>query len=568
MDETKIKKIIKKSLSFTNIEKNSYTKSKISDFINSKQNSFKYKKVPLKLKINKNTDIEKEKQNNIFFNSNSTQTIFEKINRNINKIKDINIKAFGALTKNIKNIEKELFHKKFTYNKNQYNRFNKSSFSFNVKNNNSNSIINSDYNKNKNLYNKIDDVIFNKTTTNSSYIKSDKDFNRNHPLSNNISIYSTTVGNIVNKSGDCEYNKQQTSSNFSQTKENNVCKKSDGDSINSFPINNQNLLHKRIFNIDERILRTHAYQLFKISPLLMTQNYFIKNSESQLKSIMNKIKLINSNLDYFKGEYLNKNHFNKAFNYMENKKKAEFNLIIEEICNLMLKLIPLLLKNFNRAMNKLLRIQKPDIITESLNNPKDEIECLKMNILFLNKVINYFNGCLELYKVIQVKITEFKYNINEFAIINIFLDLTRYNSSKLICVSNEYIQKVEQEEEIIKKFDIRNNNKKIDKDKEDDLERYHKRHRNKIRGDILKLNRINYALDLKNKRNDYCISPRTDNDKRKIYIKEGGLFNSYLINSMMKYFDKRVRNRIIAEQVIERYKSMENKKIDYKLLIS
>ncbi len=282
---------------------------------------------------------------------------------------------------------------------------------------------------------------------------------------------------------------------------------------------------------------------------------------------MNKINLIKSNLEYFKKEYIDKNHMNNAFNYMRNKKKAKFNLIIEEICTLILKLIPLVLKNFDKAMDELPYIKCPNIIKETLIKPQDEKECFEMNLNFLNKVVNYFNRCIELYKVIQVKISEFKYNINQFSIINIYLDLTRYNLSKIICISDEYIQKVNQEQEIIKKYEIRKNNKKIYKNKNDFLENYYKRNKIKMKDDILKLKRINHALNIENEINYYCNSSKPDNNKRKLYIKEGGLFNSYLINSMMKYFNKKVRTRIIAEQVIERYKSMENKKIDIKYFI-
>ena len=300
----------------------------------------------------------------------------------------------------------------------------------------------------------------------------------------------------------------------------------------------------------------------------MSKTYFIKDSESQIKCIINKIKLIIDNFDYFKTNYMNKNHFNKAFNNMENKKKAKFNLILEEICILLLKLIPLLLKNFYNVMDKLLYIECPDIKKESLYTPKDEKECLNMNFIFLNKVIDYFQGCFELYKVIQTKIGKFKYTVNEFTIINIFLDLTRYNSSRIIWISNTNIKKVEQDQEIIKKLEKRYKDKKINE--ENILERYNKRHKIQISDDDLKLNRINNALNINYKISHFCHSPENDNTKRKIdkifynndvdFIRKRGLFNSYLVNSMMKYFEKNFRTKIIAQQVIERYRAMENER--------
>jgi hypothetical protein len=266
---------------------------------------------------------------------------------------------------------------------------------------------------------------------------------------------------------------------------------------------------------------------------------------------------------------MDKSQFYISFNKITNKKKAKFNLILEEICILLIKIIPLLLKHFYNVMDKLLYIECPDIRKESLFSPKDEKECLYMNFNFLNRIIVYFRGCIELYKVIQIKIGNFKYTINEFTRINIFLDLTRYNLSKLIWISNINIKKIEQDQEIINKLENKNKYKKIN---ENILERYNRRHKIKISDGDLKLNRINNALNINKKINHYCYSPESENNKRKTnklfynndfdFIKKKGLFNSYLVNSMMKYFDKNFRNKIIAQQVIERYKSMENERID------
>ena len=376
-----------------------------------------------------------------------------------------------------------------------------------------------------------------------------------------MSQCSTTVGNKLNKSN--EPLKLTTFSNLSSDNQNKK---------NIFHIKEikfKNLQHKRNLNINENILRYHAYKLFSISPTLMSKTYFIKDSESQIKCIMDKIKLIIDNFEFFKTNYMDKCQFYIAFNKITNKKKAEFNLILEEICILLIKIIPLLLKHFYNVMDKLLYIECPDIRKESLFSPKDEKECLYMNFNFLNKIIVYFRGCIELYKVIQIKIGNFKYTINEFTIINIFLDLTRYNLSKLIWISNINIKKIEQDQEIINKLENRNKYKKIN---ENILERYNRRHKIKISDGDLKLNRINNALNINKKINHYCYSPESENNKRKTdkifynndvdCIKKKGLFNSYLVNSMMKYFDKNFRNKIIAQQVIERYKSMKNERSD------
>ena len=562
MDEIQIKKIIKKSFSFSNIENNMNQKKVINPLINSKIK--KYNSLDsniIKIKNQKNKNLKNRLDYSIYFKTNLIpKSIFDKVNENINKIKILNNKTMDEIKQNIKIIDKEIFHKKlnnYKFNKNQF--FNNSYFycnsSININNSSSKRIDNNNVNLNKTSSNSS-----NKKENNSNITLSNKNILKNYQ-NNNLSLCSTTVGNKLNKSN--EHFKLTTFSNLSSDNQNKK---------NIFHIKEikfKNLQHKRNLNINENILRYHAYKLFSISPILISKTYFIKDSESQIKCIMDKIKLIIDNFEFFKTNYMDKSQFYIAFNKITNKKKAEFNLILEEICILLIKIIPLLLKHFYNVMDKLLYIECPDIRKESLFSPKDEKECLYMNFNFLNKIIVYFQGSIELYKVIQIKIGNFKYTINEFTIINIFLDLTRYNLSKLIWISNINIKKIEQDQEIINKLENRNKYKKIN---ENILERYNRRHKIKISDGDLKLNRINNALNINKKINHYCYSPESENNKRKTdkifynndvdCIKKKGLFNSYLVNSMMKYFDKNFRNKIIAQQVIERYKSMENERSD------
>jgi hypothetical protein len=301
----------------------------------------------------------------------------------------------------------------------------------------------------------------------------------------------------------------------------------------------------------------------------MSQTYFIKEQEFQLQCIMNKIKLIIDNIEYFNQNYMNNNNFHKAFKIMKTKEQAKFNLIMEEICVLLLKLVPLILKNYNYAIEKLLFIGSPDIAKESLNMPFDETECLYMNYNFLMQVIIYFKTCVKLFKVIQKKIAGFKYDINEFTIINIYLDLARFNSSSIICISKANIQNIIQDESFLEKLKLKKNSKyRLQyKKSENILERYHRRHKRRIDDDILKLKRINKALNLKNKINHYTYYSPQPERKVVSYTDRGNkrnLLNSHLIKSMMKYFNKSVKNKIISEQIIGRYKSMEFERIHKK----
>jgi len=571
MEKKKLNELIKRSTSFPNNESMAKLKNISNNIINTKNlrkinslNDINVDKTQIiKDILNKNKNFHENLNIKNYINFNKKLkpiTIFERANIEFDKIKDLNNKIMGILKKNIRFIDNELFYKKF----NKYKFKNCKSFNsyHNLFNKTNESKINTNTNINKNTKN-ISNYIetnscpnYNKITSYDVYKTYNKFNNMNYNSSkinittnNNISLFSIAGDcKITNKSND--FLKSSISSNFSPIKQNSINNKLS--KIYSVKKLKNGLIHKRNFIIDEKTLINHINEIFNISPLLMSKTYTIKDPVFQLKCIMNKIKLIIDNIEYFKSNYINKNNFNKAFKNMTNKDKAKFNLILEEICTLLLKLIPLLLKNFNNTMDKLLYSRCPDIKKESLKEPENEKDCLNMNCIFLNKIIIYFQGCIELYKVIQIKIIEFKYDINEFNIINIFLDLLRYNSSRIICISNTNIQKVNQEQELIQKIDIKRENIK-NKD-ENSLERYHRRHKIIRKDNSLKLNRINHVLNMKNKVDNIKYLSEPENS---IYKKNNkpyhNLLNSFLINSMMKYFKENVRTQIIAQQLIERY---------------
>ena len=127
-----------------------------------------------------------------------------------------------------------------------------------------------------------------------------------------------------------------------------------------------------------------------------------------------------------------KRDFRLAFINMENPIKAEFNYNLEELCILLIRIVPQLLKTFYNSLDQLLFINIPGIDDEIQKNPSNEIECLKFNINFFNKVTDYFSACVDIFNVIQKQIAEFKYTSSEFQPLNKNLDLARFDTNKLI----------------------------------------------------------------------------------------------------------------------------------------
>ena len=319
------------------------------------------------------------------------------------------------------------------------------------------------------------------------------------------------------------------------------------------------MYHHRSFEMKEKILAKNSNKIYDPTNKLVGITAYVKEPDIQLKFIFNKIKLILDNIKHFKINYMFKKDFRQAFINMENEIKAEFNYIIEELCTVLIRIIPQLLKGFYNSLDQLLFIKIPEIDEEMQKKPKNEIECLKYNINFYIKVSDYFSACVDIYNVIQKQIAEFKYTNTEFEFLNMNLDLARYDSTRLISMSDSYIEKTKKDEKVFSKFEIGLNlkAKKIEvKEKIDGFERFHRRRRIKIVGDRIKIDRINSALNIGNKGviNNFLFNKK----KRKIKDnKNDSILNSSLIKNMMKYFQKSVKAKIISQQVIERFKTNE-----------
>ena len=86
---------------------------------------------------------------------------------------------------------------------------------------------------------------------------------------------------------------------------------------------------------------------------------------------------------------------------------------------------------------------------------------------------------------------------SEYILINNYLDLARYDTSKIISIARSQIIKVKKDQDILKRFEIglglQKREKKIKKE-EDMVEKFKKSKNNKALEDAMKLDRINLAL--------------------------------------------------------------------------
>ena len=323
-------------------------------------------------------------------------------------------------------------------------------------------------------------------------------------------------------------------------------------------LNNNNkfekLHHIRKFELTNKAITTKIRLIYN-SPLLFGISSYIKQPIMQLNLIYNKIKLILDNINYFKINYLNKNDFSRAVANMDNKQKAKLNSIIEEISGLLIKMIPLLLKTFYESLDQLLFINIPKIDLESQNIPLNEFDCFKLNMNFYARVTDYFSACVDIFDVIHKQISDFSYEVNEFNKLNSMLDLARYDTSSLIAIAKNFINKRQDDQNIFIKFEEGLNLRKkkdIKNEKSDGLKKFHYRHNFKIMDDNLKISRINCALSFFGDGHE---------DKGKSIKKKDSIFESDVINNIAKYAKTKMKKQIISQRIIERYRKKELKRL-------
>ena len=312
--------------------------------------------------------------------------------------------------------------------------------------------------------------------------------------------------------------------------------------------NFEKMHHTRNLKITKEQLQNHFAKAGIITQL-WRKTLFINSTEMQMNDIFNKIRLILDNIDFFKANYYNNGNFYLAFENMNNMKKAKLNLTIEELCFLLIKIPQKLLLKFYKNLDKFLYVEEPDIKKEMEKIPKNEKECLNINCSFLNSVSVYFAGCAEVLKEIKKRIDYYKFSNHEFLLIDNFLDLARFDTSKINSIAEIYIEKLKKDKEILEKLEIGIGIKKKKRKIEDIFERNHKRYTQNFKDEI-KLERINSSLNLKNK--------YLGDEKRMKFIlmrrqKNLNILNQPIVRSLMKYLKDNIKSQIISQQLFERY---------------
>lgn len=321
---------------------------------------------------------------------------------------------------------------------------------------------------------------------------------------------------------------------------------------------NEKMHHIRSFSVHKDKIEKKTFDLYSLPSFLKNSRYSVQDPKLQIETIIDKSKLILDNMSYFKGTYMFSDSFYNAFINLNEKQKAKYNLTIEELCAVLIKLPPLLMNKFYDSLDQILYCTIPVLFEEKKKILNNETQCMKENYKLFIDVSVYFTGCIEVFKVLSKKITDLKFPRNIYCQINLLLDTARFDSSTLIAFAKAYIEKTKSDIKMLIKFEegLELREKKVFRESNDYLERYKNRERRLNKDENKKLNRIINALDL-----DYKIKRRNQPmeylGNYNKYLNQTSLLNLGIVSNMMKYIDKPIREKIIAQRVVERYKENE-----------
>ena len=133
-------------------------------------------------------------------------------------------------------------------------------------------------------------------------------------------------------------------------------------------INNNQIFHERKFMLSEKEIIKKTENIYRIPNFLKNSIYKVHDPNIQMATISDKINLLLDNISYFKTKYMYNGVFLQTFDNLEGLLKAEFNIKIEEICFILVKITPILLTKFYDSLEQILYIPIPDFEEELKKN--------------------------------------------------------------------------------------------------------------------------------------------------------------------------------------------------------
>ena len=164
--------------------------------------------------------------------------------------------------------------------------------------------------------------------------------------------------------------------------------------------------------------------------LIYTSNK--KDIDSQVNIIYDEVKILESNISFFKLNIFSYKNFKESFKSLSLKAQIKINKCLEELIGILILLPQLLLNDFYHYVEKLKNINIID--NEKLKEKYifDELECFYYNNNLLNESLDFFKNCFESFITLSNEVNDMHIKSKKFENIITIIEKARYNINNII----------------------------------------------------------------------------------------------------------------------------------------
>ena len=306
----------------------------------------------------------------------------------------------------------------------------------------------------------------------------------------------------------------------------------------------------RFQNDFEKLKKEHHEYYMKNTPL--SEILLVKKSTNEYKQkfIINRLKVLIDNLNYFHNTYLCINTLLfKAIQNLNTKEQINYNKLIENLCSMLVEIPKIILGNFYDSMEQYYYCDIPFLEDYSSLKFDSEYDCTISNLELLKMVIVYIRTTQEVYENIVKKTDKLDMTENDFQTVLVYIDMSRFKSSKLNIRTKSLIEKLKDDKSFLNL--LYNKNEK------------HLKFSNSMGSQLKeefnqKLFRVNKAINYKRDNYDIDFQEKKEKIKRKQLTTMNSMLHSGVLSNLLKYVGPNAKEKIIKMRVIDKFEHMNH----------
>ena len=290
------------------------------------------------------------------------------------------------------------------------------------------------------------------------------------------------------------------------------------------------------------------------------KNKLYESIEYQYKIINDNINLLFDNINYYNLKIIPHLNYINMFKSLSKKNQINYNKSLEEFIGIFYLIPQLLLVEFYKFIENFNNIHLPNKNKFKEKFIFNELECLFYNNKLLKETSDFFKSCFDVYSTLVDNVDKMELNLKTFYNLITLLEKGRFNISNIISISENGIERYENDLKIIKKVFKKDENE-INENFSDKINNQFIFKQNKEKQRIFRIKNAlknkydddHYELKINKKNGFGNKNNENENDNNKFKFKS--ILNKKLITNLMKYckndLKEEIENRRIYQEMKE-----------------